>query len=206
MEITSSQSHLVIIGVILLGLVMILQLVSLIKITQIQNNQKHRENKNNSVNDGKNRPQNNQNPNKKNRDNGGGQNNRPAQQNAPKVQHHGGEKKFERIVSNAQPLRETNAQLGNRSRENKNFNSQPNKPKVYSERTVVQKQERPSNVPIKQAETAKPEVVEQEKPQSVSVESAANGVRASVNSEARTENAVNAKQQQQSGSVQYGRR
>jgi len=199
---------LVIISVILLGLTTILQFVSLLKITQIQNNQKHRENKHSSVNDGKNRPQNNQNPNpnKKNRDNGGGQNNRPAQQNAPKVQQHGGEKKFERIVSNAQPLRETNAQLQNRSKENKNFNSQPNKPKVYSERTAVQKQERPSNAPIKQTETVKPAENEQEKPQSVSAESVDNGVKANLNSEAKVESAVNAKPQQQSGSVQYGRR
>jgi hypothetical protein len=196
----------VVIVVILLGLTVILQLISLIKITQIQNNQRHKENKNNSVNDGKNRPQNNQNPNKKNRDNNVGQNNRSAQQSNQKVQQQGGEKKFERIVSNAQPLRETNTQLGNRSKENKNFNSQSNKPKVYSERIAVQKQERPSNAPIKQTETIKPETIEQEKQKAVFAESVTENIKANTNSEVKSEVAIDAKAQQSSGSVQYGRR
>ncbi|MDR0305037.1 MAG: hypothetical protein LBH98_09785 [Chitinispirillales bacterium] len=189
--------------VILLGLSVILQLISLIKITQFQNSQKHRESKNNSVNDGRNRAQqNNQNPNKKNQGNNISQNNRPSQQNGQRTQPQNIEKKFERIVSNAQSLKDTNSQLGNRSKDNKNINqpNQPqNKPKVYSERPAVQKQERPANVPIKQAET-----VEQKKPEAVFTESANNGVKA--NLETKTESAMDVKTQQQSGSVQYGRR
>ena len=157
--------ELFLVGIIVFaGLSVILQCVSLIKIAQIQNSQKHRaQNNQNSANDGKKHGNQNQNQNKnrKQQDNRVNQNNRPAQQqtnqNKPQQQS-APEKKFEKIVSNAMPLKETNVQLANRPK------NQQDKPKVYSERTTtVQKQERPANAPIKQQELPRAEV--EQKPQ-----------------------------------------
>ncbi|MCL2844300.1 MAG: hypothetical protein FWE23_02470 [Chitinivibrionia bacterium] len=166
----------------LVGLSIILQLTTLVKITQIQNGQKHKPHNQNPVhNHGKKHGNQNQNQNKnKNpqQDNRVNQNNnRPAQQqqanpNQNKQQQPSApEKKFDKIVSNAQPLKETNAQLANRPKPQQQGGNNNGKPKVYSERTApaqnqgVQKQERPANAPIKQQELPKSEADREEQPQ-----------------------------------------
>jgi len=170
----------------LVGLSVILQLATLVKITQIQNGQKHKaQNQNPAHNHGKKHGNQNQNQHKNknqqdNRVNQNQNNNRPAQpqqqqanpnQNKQQQPQSAPEKKFEKIVSNAQPLKETNAQLANRPKpQQQGGNNNNGKPKVYSERTTpatpgVQKQERPANAPIKQQELPKSETEREEKPQ-----------------------------------------
>jgi hypothetical protein len=193
---TLGNNEVVLGGILVLVLLsVIIQVVVLIKLTQIQNNQKYSKTQNhqNPADDGKRHG--NQHQNKKTQENRANQNNRPAQQqgNQNKPQHHSGAKKeFERIASNAVALKDTNAQLANRPR-----NSQ-NKPKVYSERTAVsQKQERPSNTPIKQ----------QEMPANADVESEKSLAAAALIEKPVTETVKTAEvKTEQSGSVQYGRR
>jgi hypothetical protein len=182
---------------VLVGLSVILQIASLIKIAQMQNGQKHKmQNNQVSANNGK--KHGNQNKNKKQQDNRGNQNNRPVQhatnqnKSQPQVVT---EKKFDKIVSNALPLKETNAQLANRPK-----NQQNNKTKVYSERpTEAQsyKQERPANAPIKQQELPKAEI-EQEKPQQNQSSDTANPPK-------RKTDAI-PEIKEDAGSVHYGRR
>ena len=157
-------------GLLLAGIFMLvllslaINLVSLVTIMQMKNNQKRKQNGYNPTNDGKKHS----NPNKKHEPRQNQNNNRPTQQNQVNQnkpqQANGGEKKYEKIGSNLQSLKETNAQLANRPRP-----QQGNK-KVYSERpagnvvanannNAPQKQERPANAPIKQQELPKPEVV-----------------------------------------------
>ncbi|MCL1947364.1 MAG: hypothetical protein FWF51_09505 [Chitinivibrionia bacterium] len=167
-QLNLGTNELLLVGIVVfVGLSVILQCISLIKITQIQNGLKHRVHNNQiSANDGKKHGNQNQNPNKnkKQQDNRANQNNRPAQpqinQNKPQ-QPNAPEKKFEKIVSNAMPLKETNAQLANRPK------TLQIKTKVYSERsaTTVQKQERPANAPIKQQDLPKVEI--EQTPQAV---------------------------------------
>ena len=197
-------------------LLLLMQFVVLIKITQIQNNQKHKQSGNNPANNGQKHVSNqnqNQNQNKKHdsRPNQNQNNNRPAQQNQPnqnKQQQGGGEKKFDKIASNAQSLKETNTQLSARPKPQQQQQQQNGKPKVYSERTggnnattasgttapsgiAAQKQERPANAPIKQQELPKSEE-NAEKQQVIAAEKTTEPV-----TEVKTEHA---------NSVQYGRR
>jgi len=170
--------------IVLVGLSVILHCVSLVKIAQIQNSQKPKAQTNqNSANDGKKHGNQNQNQNNKNKKqqqdnranpNPNQNNNRPVQpqqanpnkqqqqqqpqQNAPEKKF----EKFEKIVSNALPLKETNTQLASRPKNQPPQNN--NKAKVYSERpAAAQKQERPANAPIKQQDLPKTEH-EEEKP------------------------------------------
>lgn len=143
-----------------LGLLLLLNFIMLVKITQIQNSQKR---KPNFANDGK---KHGNNPNKKHEPRQNQNNNRPQSQananNKSQTNAQSGEKKYEKIGSNAQSLKETNTQLAGRPRP-----QQTNK-KVYSERPAgnaatnannnQQKQERPANAPIKQQELPKAEV------------------------------------------------
>lgn len=196
------SSGLLILIFALVALSVVLQMVSLIKMTQIQNNQKRRaQNSHHHNNNGGKRHGNQHN--KKPQQDRANQNNRPQQgqqqgqlqqsnQNRPQQQPKEPAKTFEKIVSNAQPLKETNAQLANRR--------QGGKAKVYSERTsspvnsAVNKPERPNNAPIEQKEMPKFEVRE-EKPQAPQAqEPKAEAVKAAPATE------------QNSGDVSYGRR
>jgi hypothetical protein len=214
----NSQQMLIagILAVVLLLLVM--QFITLIKITQLQNNQKRRPSGVNPAIDGK---RHGNNPSKKHENRQNPNSNRPAQQNQVnpnKVQQQqpkeGGEKKFERISSSAQTLKETNTQLAQRPRP-----QQGSKPRVYSERTsttvnananvsaentnvnannnVQQKQERPANAPIRQQELPKSEEIVQEKPQVV-----ATAVEKTTEIKAETIAEI----KNEATSVQYGRR
>jgi len=195
-------------------LLTVLQFVVLIKITQIQNNQKNKQGGHNPANNGQ-KHGNNHNQNKKPDNRPNQNNNRPTQQpqqqqpqqnqpNANKQQQNGAEKKFEKIGSGAQSLKDTNAQLAARPRPQQ----QNGKPKVYSERTAgtgantaptnanpqnPQKQERPANTPIKQQELPKSEEVQQEAPQVIAAQNS-------------TEIKAEANTAEQANSVQYGRR
>jgi hypothetical protein len=197
---------------VLVGLSVILQFASLIKIAQMQNGQRHKTQNNpqSSVNNAnmKKHGNQNQNPNKnkKQQDNRANQNSRPAQQqsqqqsanqNKPQPQAAVPEKKFEKIVSNALPLRETNAQLASRPKPQ----PQNNKAKVYSERpnngnnaSSQPKQERPANVAIKQQELPKTEIA-REKADTETAQTP----KAKVEVVAETKN-------EDAASVQYGRR
>lgn len=180
-------------------LLVVMQFVVLVKITQIQNNQKRKQGGQNPVNNGKKSVNN---PNKKHENRPNQNNNRPVAQNQAntnKQQANNSERKFERISSNAQTLKETNTQLASRPKP-----QQTNKTKVYSERTTPaetktaaphsHKQERPANTPIKQQELPKSEEITQEKPQIIANEKPS--VETVKTEEVKTETA----------SVQYGRR
>jgi hypothetical protein len=196
-----SNELILVVILVLVGLSLILHFVSLIKITQIENGQKNKVQNynNNSGNDGKKQHGNQSNKNKKNQDNRANQNNnRPAQQPAANQnkaqQNNAPEKKFEKIVSNAPSLKDTNAQLATRSK------NQQGKLKVYSERPATsQKQERPANVPIKQQDLPKSESEQEKKRTAIPEEKPETNNTKVAEAKAEIKN-------EEAGSVRYGRR